>query len=194
MTSNATSTGRPRSKEKSRAILEAAIEVFCERGFDGLTIEDVAARAGVGKTTVYRRWASKEELVTEAIDRLVAPLQQTDTGSVRTDLVAVVTTLQGFLRGSDAGRILPQVAGEVAQQRPLGRLYVDRVVKPRRAHVAEILRRGIERGEIAPDVDADLVVDQIVGSILVRTLMGTGGAFDPGRVVDQMLSGIAAAD
>jgi len=194
MASDASTPGRPRSREKSRAILEAAIDVFSERGFDALTIEEVAARAEVGKATVYRRWNSKEALVTEAIDTLVVPPQRADTGTVRADLVTVIETLGRFMQSTDAGRILPQIAGEVARRRPLGRLYVESIVGPRRAAVVEILRRGIERGEIAPNIDPELVVDQLVGIIIVRRLLGVGGDLDPGRIVDQMLTGIGTAD
>src|SRR5260370_18750172 len=90
--------GRPRSAQAQKAIIDATLELLAEEGFQGLSIEAVAARAGVGKTTIYRRWSSKEELVMEAIRQVQIDVPVMDTGNFRNDLAALLqTAYQGFM-------------------------------------------------------------------------------------------------
>jgi AcrR family transcriptional regulator len=187
--------GRPRSAQADRAILEAALDLFGEVGFEGLTIEGIAERAGVGKTTIYRRWPSKEELVSAAVGALSAELAVPDTGSVREDLIDLVRVVVRFITSEPAGRVLPRMASEMAAGSSMGKAYVAMVIGPRRELVAEALRRGIERGELRRDLDLDLTIDALIGPIIVRRMLGgprTPFPRDlPAELVDGALRGLA---
>jgi AcrR family transcriptional regulator len=187
--------GRPRSARADRAILEATLELFAEVGPDAMSIEGVAERAGVGKTTVYRRWPSKEELVSAAVGTLSADLAVPETGSVREDLIDLVRQLIRFITSEPAGRVLPRMASEMAAGSPMGRTYVAMVIGPRRELVADALRRGIERGELREDLDVDLTIDSLIGPMIVRRMLGgprTPFPRDlPARLVDAALQGLA---
>ena len=184
--------GRPRDAGADSLILEAALELFVEAGFEGMSMEGVAARAGVAKTTIYRRWASKEELAGAAIGTLYEDLELPDAGNARVDLVAIVRQIHGFMTGAAAGRVFPRMVGEVAAGTPLGRAYVERVVAPRRMALATVVERAMRRGDTRPDLDVQLVVDSIIGTLLFRRLTGTlaGNGDDLAeRLVDQLVVG-----
>ena len=179
--------GRPRSLEADRAILRATVDLLADEGYGGVTMEGVAARAGVGKATVYRRWPSKSALVVDAVDTCREhALQPPDTGSVREDLLAFVRGFMHHLRTSDAGRVMPALVAELARSPELASAFREGFVQPRRAKVLEALRRGIERGEVRDGVDAELVADGVVALLMHRFLV-TGMEIDdelPARVVD----------
>jgi AcrR family transcriptional regulator len=164
--------GRPRSARADRAILDAALALFVEEGFDAMTVEGVAARAGVAKTTVYRRWGSKEDLVVAAIARMIGDVRTPDTGSLRDDLVDLLTQMTTLLTGTVAGEVLPRMLGEVARQTPLGRAYVAGVLQPRFRELDMVLRRGVERGELPADADLELARDLVIGPMIVRRVLG----------------------
>jgi AcrR family transcriptional regulator len=187
--------GRPRSAEADRSILRAAVDILGEEGYGGVTMEGVACRAGVGKATVYRRWASKSALVVDAMsacrDSGFCP---PDSGSAREDLLAFVRGFMHTVRTSDAGRVMPAVVAELARNPELAEAFRDGFVKPRRARVLEAVRRGVDRGEVRPDVDAELVADGVVALLMHRFLI-TGMEIDDGlpeRVIELLWRGIAA--
>lgn len=186
--------GRPRSEKAHRAILDAAIDLFVEEGFEGMSVEGVAARAGVGKTTIYRRWSSKEDLVIDAIDQLIFAVQPPDTGSVREDLVEMLTTVQTIFTTSRAGDVFPRMFAHVAAASPLGRAYLERVIGPRFVLLQGMIARGVERGELPADVDPELIRALLVGPVLLWKL--TGGLTPRGarrraeRIVDTVLGGL----
>jgi AcrR family transcriptional regulator len=185
--------GRPRSARADRAILDAALAAFIEHGFDGMSIEGVAERAGVGKTTIYRRWASKEELVAAAVGTLVREVAVPDTGSVRDDVLVLVRQLVRLFRSGEAGGALPRMVGEVASGSALGRAYVEQVILPRRRMAAEAVRRGIARGELREDLDVELAIDQLLGPLIVRRLFAGPSSLSlnlPERIVDAALRGM----
>ncbi len=160
--------GRPRSKEAQRAILDAALELVAETGMSGFTVEGVAARAGVGKATIYRRWPSKLPLVMNAIMTL-PELRLPDTGALRSDLRHILGQLATILRSSPLGRVLPHLVAEHGSDPDLDQA-VGRYLKARRAPLVEVVRRGIERGEIASGVDPETLADLLVGPIVNRLL------------------------
>ncbi|MGH2662734.1 MAG: TetR/AcrR family transcriptional regulator [Actinomycetota bacterium] len=164
--------GRPRSAEAHRAILDAAIDLFVEEGFEGMSIEAVAARAGVGKTTIYRRWTSKEDLLVDAIDQLIFHVEAPDTGSLREDLVEMLTTLQTIFTSSRAGAIFPRMAPHVASSSPLGKAYLERIIAPRFVLLQGMLARGVEREELPAGTDPELVRALLVGPIVLWKLTG----------------------
>ena len=185
--------GRPRSTEADAAIVAATLDLFAELGFDGMSIEAVAARAGVGKTTIYRRWPSKQDLVVDAMDSLAAEVADPDTGTTRTDLIALLGHALRLITSTKAGDALPRMAAEIATSSPLGRRYVETVLNPRRALVATIIERGIRRGELRADLDARLAVDSVMGPVILRKLMGelqVPPEDFPERLVDSVLQGM----
>jgi AcrR family transcriptional regulator len=187
--------GRPRSAEADRAILRATVDLLAEEGYAGVTMEGVAAKAGVGKATVYRRWPSKSALVVDAVDTCREhALQPPDTGSVREDLLAFVRGFMHHLRTSDAGRVMPALVAELARSPELASAFREGFVQPRRAKVLEAVRRGVERGEVREGVDAELVADAVVALLQHRFLV-TGMEIDddlPERLLDMLWRGIAA--
>jgi AcrR family transcriptional regulator len=189
--------GRPRSATAHEAILQAAVALFIERGFEGMSVEAVAATAGVGKATIYRRWLSKEDLVIDAVARVFAEPAAPDTGNVRDDLVQTGRELQVLMSASPTGEVFPRMAAEVAKRSPLGRLYGERVIGPRRALFGDALRRGIESGELPATIDIELAIDQLVGVLLLRKLTGRLKQADADlaeRAVDMLLFGLRDVD
>ena len=185
--------GRPRSAEADRAILRAAVDLLADEGYGGVTMEGVAARAGVGKATVYRRWPCKSALIVDAVDACRESASQApDTGSVRGDLLVFVRGFMHHLRTSDAGRVMPALIAELSRSPELASAFRENFVAPRRAKVLEAVRRGVERGEVRDGVDAELVADGVVALLMHRVLV-TGMAIDdelPERVVDLLCRGI----
>ena len=183
-------TGRPRSEEAHKAILDATVELLAEVGFSGLTVEGVAQRAGVGKATIYRRWPSKLPLVVEAYGRLPG-MEDVDTGRLADDLKRM---LQGYLEAfnrTPLSALLPSLAGERAHNVELAKVF-DPISVQRRLPLMRALERGVQRGEISPDIDLDLAADLIVGPIAVG-LFFKGGRIHPkmvGPMVDLALAGL----
>ena len=187
--------GRPRSADADRAILRATVDLLADEGYAGVTMEGVAAKAGVGKATVYRRWPSKSALVVDAISACRdVGWQPPDTGSARDDLLAFVRGFGDVLRSSDAGRVMPALVAELARSPELAATFRDGFVQPRRARVLEAVGRGVERGEVRPDVDAELVADAVVALLQHRFLVTEMEIDDdlPERLLDMLWRGIAA--
>ncbi|HET7035203.1 MAG TPA: TetR/AcrR family transcriptional regulator [Thermomicrobiaceae bacterium] len=166
--------GRPRSRAAQQAILDATLELLAESGFEGMSVEAVAERAGVGKATIYRRWKSKQELVAAALATIDAQVTVPDTGSTRGDLQALIRT---FYRVTTSGTVLGPSIGRVlvaaAHNPELLRLLRETVMAKRKAMGSQILRRGVERGEVRPDVNLDLVIELLVGLILQRVVINS---------------------
>jgi AcrR family transcriptional regulator len=185
-------SGRPRKPETDTAILDAALAMFGEVGSEGMTVEAVAARAGVGKATIYRRWPSKDDLVIAAIQEVLTSVEVPDLGDLRTTLVAMVRGAITFMKTSTAGLIFPRMASEVAGRTPLGVRYVEAVIRPRRAMVRSVLERGVADGMLRPDLDVALLADVLVGPIILRKILNelADSSDDvPERLVDSLLEG-----
>ena len=186
--------GRPRSLEADRAILRATVDLLAGEGYGGVTMEGVAALAGVGKATVYRRWASKSDLVVDAISACrESRWQPPDTGSTRDDLLLFVQGFMEHIRTSDGGRVMPALVTELARNQELAAAFRDGFVQPRRARVLEAVRRGVARGEVRKGVDPEVVADAVVALLMHRFLI-TGMEIDddlPERVLDILWRGIA---
>ena len=186
--------GRPRSATADQAILDAALELFVEAGLEGLAVEQVAARAGVGKATIYRRYPGKIDLVIAAARCLtssVAPVP--DTGTADGDLRAIARGLVHLLTQTMAGQAVAQVVAEVQRNGDLRRAHAE-FVTGRRAGTIAAVKRGIERGELRADTDAELVADLLAGPIFYRHLV-SGGRLDPAfadRLVEAVLAGLRA--
>jgi AcrR family transcriptional regulator len=176
--------GRPRSADADEAILAATLAVAGEVGFRSMSMDVVAERAGVSKTTIYRRWSSKEALVLEALRRAINPLDDVDLGSVRADLETYMAELGQRMHHGKMSDVLPHLI-DVATQDPQLRCQLDDYVAQRRAPVIAILERGRARGEIRDDVDLGLAADVLIGPYVYRRLL-TGAPLD-GDVAIELL-------
>ena len=189
--------GRPRSEEAHRANLAAGVGLLAEHGLGGLTIEAVAARAGVGKTTIYRRWETKNDLVLAAMEQLRPPGPPPDTGSLLGDLGALVAVQRERLEASRLPRVIPRVLGESLDDPDLHAQIVERAVNPIRAILGEIVRRALDRGELREDLDVVTMIDILHASPIYALLMARG-AIDavsgvPERVVPLLLEGVSSS-
>ena len=183
--------GRPRSAEADEAILDAAIELFADAGLEGLTVEGVAARAGVGKATVYRRYPGKLELVVaawKACADVEAP--PPDTGSIRGDLRELVDALVTRLTCTVVGRAMPMLVAEAARVPELSAEH-QVIVREKRARVRAVVERAVVRGDLRAGIDPDLVVDACVGPIFYRFLV-TRDPLDE-RFADALVDSVLAA-
>ena len=185
--------GRPRSQEADRAILTAAVELLAERGLAAMSIEEVAARAGVGKATIYRRWPSKGLL---ALDAFVTSFQEQqplpDTGTLRGDLVAALTAWVEAVTQTSVGPMLTGLIAEAQHDPSLRAAWRDRVLEPLRVQHRVMLDRAIARGEIPATVDQEVVLDLFFGAAQHRLLLGHLPLTDDfiETVVDMILDGI----
>jgi AcrR family transcriptional regulator len=185
--------GRPRDARADEVILAAAAAVLAESGANGFSVDAIAARAGVGKATIYRRWPSRAQLLLETAHLAAPELPDPDTGSVREDMVLLNRGLLARLRDTPAGRLLPAVVAEAAVN-PEMRDLLHRFVAERRSRAVAAIRRGIERGELRSDLDLELVVDLMGGPIFQRLLL-TGSPMPDKlaeQIVDAALEGVAA--
>ena len=189
--------GRPRDARVERAILDAALDLFLEVGFDAMSIESVAERACVAKTTIYRRWQSKEELVVATISSLYKGMEFPDTGDVRADLTSVVSHMHRLIRTTKAGQALPRMTGELARDTPLGHAYMKSVMGPKIEAAGAALQRAKDRGELRPDLDVQIAIASIVGPMMFLVLTGRIASFGDdlaARLVDQAIDGMRRAD
>lgn len=164
--------GRPRDARADEAILDAAVEVLAEHGPSRFTIEAVAARAGVGKATIYRRWSSRGALLLDtAHHRMELGVEDPDTGRLADDLVISLTPLGDKLRGTPAGRVLPAVMSE-AMVNPEMRELLTAFVGDRRRLPGVMVDRGIARGDLPAGTDRELLLDILGGTVFFRVLLG----------------------
>jgi AcrR family transcriptional regulator len=188
--------GRPRSQEADRAILAATLELLTERGVAAVSIEEIAARAGVGKATIYRRWPSKGLL---ALDAFVTSFREQqplpDTGTLRGDLVAALRAWVRAVTETAMGPMLTGLIAEAQHDPELRAAWRDRVLEPLRSQRRIMLERAMARGEIPPSVDQEVVLDLLFGSAQNRLLLGHLPMSEEfiREVVDVILDGIQRA-
>jgi AcrR family transcriptional regulator len=166
--------GRPRSEQARQAILRSTSQLLQRTGFAELSIEAIAAHAGVGKATVYRWWPDKGALVVDAFassaeDQLHFP----DSGSFYKDMSLQMNQFLAILR-SRRGRIVSAVIAGGQSDPDLMEAFRERFLRPRRQEAYQTLRRGIERGELPRNLDLDLLLDVLYGAIYMRFLIGHG--------------------
>jgi AcrR family transcriptional regulator len=181
--------GRPRRADADAAILTAALELVAEAGISGLSMDQVAQRAGVGKATIYRRWASKEALILDALRVATSPIPVPDEGDLRADLIAYADAIVERLESSSSSDVLPHLIAASCYDEQL-RASLDDYTRSRQATIRRILKRGIERGELPSDTDVNLLVDVTLGPFFYRRLL-SGVTVDRSfshRLVDAVLS------
>jgi AcrR family transcriptional regulator len=185
--------GRPREADLGTTILEAAIDELCVLGVGGLTFDRLALVSGVAKTTIYRRWASKTQLIIDAIDLLRSSAPVVNSGNVRADLErSLDNMLQVF--ASPRGRAIAAVFMERRFNQDLAVAWQAKISGPHRAGFEEIIMRGIANGELKPTVNEREIQDLLTG-VAFGVLLGEG-RMSPGlaaRTVDALLGGIAAS-
>jgi AcrR family transcriptional regulator len=168
---------------------------MAEQGVQALRMGDVATRAGVGKATIYRRYRSKDELVTDAVGELVSAIAVPDTGSTRSDLLALMNEAVELYSNSLAAGLMPTVVDEMSRNPEFAEIARDRFLTGRRAALREVFERGVGRGDLRGDLDVELALDVLGGPLFYR-LMITGGPIDArlaANVVELVLRGFAPA-
>jgi AcrR family transcriptional regulator len=188
--------GRPRNPEADGRILAAASSLILMRGFDSMTVDEVAANAGVGKATVYRRWARKEDLAVAAMEQLYRDeMPAPDTGSIREDLCAMYASVLTFVNSPAGTDYVRTTIKESMRDERIATLYREASERAERG-ATEVFQRAIDRGEVRPDIPLGVVV-QVLGS-LVSTRAVTGQPMptleDLDQLVDFVLHGISTPD
>lgn len=188
--------GRPRSEKAERAIIEATLDLIAEgMGISALSIEAIASKAGVGKTTIYRRWSNKEDLVVDALATLKAPLPPLAGKSVRDDLIALVEVIRMESSHRRARCVMNVAMGEAGRNPQLTERFFKRAIEPRRTAMRETIRRGVATGELKPDLDVEIGMALVAGAMLWYCKWGPDGELPEDlaeRLVDQILIGLAA--
>ena len=166
------SSGRPRSEAAHRAILQAANDLLREDGFATLTVEAIAAKAGVSKATIYRWWSSKAAVVMDGfLAATVSNIPFPDTGSVKEDFrIQMYRVLDLF--ASQTGRTIAALIAQGQTDPELAVAFRERYLAARRTEAKQILERAIARGEIQPDIDTYVVLDALYGPLYYRLLVG----------------------
>ncbi|MCW3843217.1 TetR/AcrR family transcriptional regulator [Micromonospora yasonensis] len=189
------SPGRPRSVRADEAIVQATLDLLAEGStIEALSIEAIAARAGVGKATIYRRWSGKDALLLDALRRLKGIMPQPAGQSVRDDLVLLVGAV-GHNIDPRADKIMPCLVPEVNRSPDHYHLYQN-IVEPRRALMRQVLQRGVDSGELRADLDVELATALLTGPMLIQRVLRWHPELDdrilPERIVDAVLDGIRA--
>jgi AcrR family transcriptional regulator len=186
--------GRPRSARAHQAILDAFLAQLIKDGFADLRLEHVAAHAGVGKATIYRRWSSKEALALELLMQRAAPRTAIeDVGDTRAAMLAAVTSAMRTVTDTSFGLVIRALLSQIATNTELGNAFRGSVVQGCRDEVARLIARGIDGGDVRADADVDLATELLVGPVYFRLAFGgeLSQAFVE-RVVDAVLRGYAA--
>lgn len=188
--------GRPRSEAAERAIIEGVLHLLEEgSSLRELSIERIAKVAGVGKATIYRRWPGKEALLVDVLAALesVPPPPRQPGASVREDLLVLIEWIRrrGLTKRDSA--LLRTVAAEFMRHPTLSRQYHEAVIEPRRELMREVLRRGVQNGELRDDLDIELLAELFTGPMVVRAVLHEWAPLDeelPAQIVDAVLEGV----
>jgi AcrR family transcriptional regulator len=169
--------GRPQDPRVDRRIVAATLALLAEGGVSELRMDDVADRAGVGKATIYRRYRSKNALVSAAVATLVNEIAIPDTGSTRADVLALMSQAVELYSGPLAPRLMPSLLEEAHRNPELGATVRTEFLAGRRAALGVVLKRGVRRGDLRRGLDIELALDVLGGAIFYRLLV-TGGPID----------------
>ncbi|WP_446743227.1 TetR/AcrR family transcriptional regulator [Silvibacterium acidisoli] len=173
-TAGKTRPGRPRGEDTDRVILEAALRLVSTRGFRNVTVDQIAAEAGVGKMTLYRRWPNKAALVMDALLVLVGPRTQFPEAERALDSLESQLFLQARFFSSDYGRLIRSLIAEAQSDMELAVAFRERWIEPRREGVIQTLRKAVAQGELRTKIDFQLATDMLYGPLYYRLLLGTG--------------------
>ncbi|WP_072918002.1 TetR/AcrR family transcriptional regulator [Geodermatophilus obscurus] len=162
--------GRPRDRALDERILEQVIALLGSRGYAGLTLDELAARSGVAKTTILRRWPSKAAVAAAGVEKLaLQSVDVPDSGTLEADLLALLHgAVEAFVRGR--GQFIARLIREAGHHPEIAELLYT-VIHTRRQAYRRVLALAIARGELAPSVDQDLLIDLLIGPIWTRMLI-----------------------
>jgi AcrR family transcriptional regulator len=163
--------GRPRDPGYDKVILDATLEILNDKGYAGLTVDGVAAKTGVGRPTIYRRWRSKPVLVIAALTQSPNLSLTPDTGTLRGDLMAFQRDQVMLMDRPASRRITAGLVADLVSDPELAETYLGDYVGLRQTSVREALQRGIERGELRADVDLPLIYDLLIGPLFMRSVV-----------------------
>lgn len=177
--------GRPRSVAVGQAVLRAAFRLFIERGLSGATIEQIAAHAGVAKTSIYRRWATRDALLAEAVEAArneLAPGYSLEVieGASPTHFIQLLLGVGELMRHPEVRRLVARVIGTIPDNPRLVRVYNETYFAPRRRALLAALQRAQAEGALSPDADVEVIADMLAGALLYRLLfeLGSGDAVE----------------
>jgi AcrR family transcriptional regulator len=170
--------------------VDATLALLAERGFQAATMDAIAARAGVGKNTIYRRWPSKEDLIVDALSELAPEPTPTAKDDLRALLLDYLHGQEREFADPRIGKLLPGLLGELQSNPEFALVWVDRVVRPRRRAIVAVLTSALERGELREGVDPDLVADLLLGPPFLRLLFPLGLPPVPKRYSEELLDAI----
>jgi AcrR family transcriptional regulator len=180
-----------RSESARQAILHAADDLLVELGFSGVTVEGIAARAGVGKQTIYRWWRSKVDVLLDClVEDTASELTLPDTGKIDDDLRLWLRQVAKFLTRSDTGQVLRALIGEAQHDGAMAATFRSRFVLVSRERDRSLLARGVDRGELPLDLDLDSALDRLLGPVYYRAFV-TGDKVDH-KFTDGVVSGFLA--
>ena len=163
---NKKTPGRPRSAKSHQAILKATLELLGEVGFESMSIEAISTRAGVGKTTIYRRYNGKEELVADAIESIRQDIEIPDTGNLWQDLDRIIENAAQTTLSPLGRQTVAMIISSAASNSQFARVYWTKYLQPRRAAFAVVIERAKTRNEIHNNLDPDLIFDLMSGIML----------------------------
>lgn len=158
--------GRPRSAQSHQAILQASLELLAEVGFAAMSMDAIAARAGVGKTTIYRRYASKEELVADAIESIREEIVIPDTGNLQSDIDTLIQNAAQITLNPIGRQTVAMIISSASSNPQFAQIYWTKYLQPRRKAFAVVLERAKARKEIQADLDSNLIFDTMSGIML----------------------------
>lgn len=189
--------GRPRSAQSHQAILEATLALFVEEGLQGLSMEAIAERAGVGKTTIYRRWSSKEEVIKDAFDLLRGGKPLPHTGNIRDDLLYLARGSQElFVQTPFMGKLMSRLVAELKTTPEIYRAFHRHLIVPRLEQFLQIIEGAQERGEVRPELDAMLIISLVFTTLVYGPMFSelidpdAQHLYEPEVAVDTLLRGI----
>ena len=165
--------GRPRDPEVDRAILQATLQALRDRGYAGMSVEGCASEAGVGKTSIYRRYRSKEELTVAAVKQVGDDSGPSpDTGDSLTDIVEMLLQHKAVQEHGPGYSLIGALLVEERHNPEFLQMFRERAILPHRQYAITILQRGVDRGDIRADVDLGVAIEAMIGAMLARHIMG----------------------
>ncbi|MBX9721181.1 MAG: TetR/AcrR family transcriptional regulator [Candidatus Obscuribacterales bacterium] len=185
-------SGRPRSELSKAAILKSAFELLRELGYERMSIEAIASRAGVGKTTIYRWWQSKDEIILEVLSKSCHEIEVPDTGSLSKDLALIIANKLDQDPCAFDRQTCALTVSAISASKELSRAYWDNYITPRRNSLQRVFDRAIARGELESGIDTNKFFDIMHGALLFMILLKPEDQDIAAYVqstVDQMLRG-----
>jgi AcrR family transcriptional regulator len=187
--------GRPRDERADRAILDAAIDLLAEVGPTGLSVEEVAARAGVSKATIYRRFPTKDDMVVASLSCLSVNVPDSvPAGPVQERLVALMRLWWETYAVSPNGTVFHRVLAHAKSNPRLFEAFYDEVIEPRRELFRTVLRDAVATGELRADADLELIITMIIGtSVYTNQTRSAGRDPSPGCGPSQLVDAVLAS-